>query len=73
MAEEQTVFIQTPHIRLDALMKFSGIAQTGGEAKMMIQAGEVSVNGEISHMRGKKCQPGDRIEVSGVRISIAKG
>ena len=70
---EQSVLIKTPYIRLDALLKFSGIAQTGGEAKVMIQEGEVSLNGEICNMRGKKCRPGDTVEMPGVRISIETG
>ena len=70
---EKKLAIKTDFIRLDALLKFSGIAQTGGEAKIIIQEGEVSVNGEVNQMRGKKCWPGDRVEVSGVSIFIEKG
>ena len=71
--EEKTVRVNTPFIRLDALLKFSGIASTGGEAKILIQEGEASLNGEVVHMRGRKCVPGDVVVISGVKISITGG
>ena len=48
-------------IRLDALLKFASVASTGGEAKILIQNGDVFVNGERCTMRGKKIRPGDMI------------
>ena len=42
-------------------MKLSGLASTGGMAKVLIQNGEVSVNGEICEMRGKKLRNGDSV------------
>lgn len=51
--------INTDYITLDAALKFSGSASTGGEAKILISNGDVSVNGEICLMRGKKLRPGD--------------
>ncbi|NLT39571.1 MAG: RNA-binding S4 domain-containing protein [Clostridiales bacterium] len=53
--------IQTDFIRLDSLLKLSGMAQTGGEAKILIREGFVSVNGEVCLMRGKKIVPGDTV------------
>jgi len=67
---ERTVSIKPPFIKLDALLKFADIVQSGGEGKVLIQEGAVSVNGEICQMRGKKCYPGDTITVDGVTISI---
>ena len=61
----QSVKIETPFIRLDALLKFAGAVETGGEAKVVIQEGEVKVNGEVCTMRGKKLRPGDRVELPG--------
>ena len=61
----QAVKIETPFIRLDALLKFAGAAGTGGEAKLLIQGGEVSVNGEVCAVRGKKLYSGDRVELDG--------
>ena len=53
--------ITTPFIKLDQLLKFSGLCSTGGEAKDVILEGLVSVNGEVCLMRGKKIYPGDEI------------
>ena len=62
---EEHIKIETPFIRLDALLKFAGAVETGGEAKLVIQDGEVTVNGETCTMRGKKLYPGDRAELDG--------
>lgn len=53
--------INTPFIKLDQLLKFSGLVSTGGEAKEVILSGLVKVNGEIMLMRGKKIYPGDEV------------
>lgn len=53
--------IKTPFIKLDQLLKFSGLCSTGGEAKEVIFEGLVKVNGETVLMRGKKIYPGDEI------------
>ena len=55
----QTIAIKTEFIKLDALLKFSGPCETGGDAKLIIQEGRVKVNGETCTMRGKKMRPGD--------------
>ena len=62
---EERIKIETPFIRLDALLKFAGAVETGGEAKLIIQDGGVMVNGEVCTMRGKKLYPGDRAELDG--------
>ena len=49
--------ITTEYIKLDQLLKLNGVAPTGGVAKMMINDGIVSVNGEQCLMRGKKNTP----------------
>lgn len=54
--------IKENFIRLDAALKLSGRVITGGHAKVVIQNGEVTVNGEICTMRGKKLFSGDRFE-----------
>ena len=51
--------IKTEYITMEAALKYSGIASTGGEAKILILNGEITVNGEICSMRGKKLRPGD--------------
>ena len=49
------------YIRLDALLKLTAVASTGGEAKILIQNGEVFVGGEVCTLRGKKIRPGEII------------
>lgn len=53
----------TNTIKLDQFLKLVGIAATGGHAKLMIQGGEVKVNGELETRRGRQLVPGDRILV----------
>ena len=50
---------------LDQFLKLTGIAGTGGQAKMMIQGGEISVNGEVETRRRRKLLPGDVVETDG--------
>lgn len=64
------VQIQTEYIKLDSLLKFSGLCDTGGFAKEMVQQGVVRVNGEVCLMRGKKIRPGDQIEVDQFRVLV---
>lgn len=54
--------IDTDFIRLDAFLKLNDAVQSGGHAKVVIQGGEVKVNGEICTMRGKKLRQGDKVE-----------
>ena len=62
--------IREDYIRLDALLKFSAAAETGGEAKQMIQEGEVSVNREICTQRGRKIRSGDIVRASGRVMTV---
>ncbi len=55
--------IDTEFIKLDSLLKLSGVVPTGGAAKIFIQDGEVKVNGEICTMRGKKIRSGDKVKI----------
>ena len=57
----EKIVIDEEFIRLDNLMKFAGLCNSGGRAKYLIQNGEVMLNGDICTMRGKKIRPGDRI------------
>ncbi|MBQ7580418.1 MAG: S4 domain-containing protein YaaA [Clostridia bacterium] len=59
---EQPVKIETEYIRLDSFLKMCDAVQSGGHAKMVIQDGEVKVNGEVCTMRGKKLRPDDKVE-----------
>ena len=62
-----------PAAAIDALLKFAGLCETGGEAKELIQGGAVKVNGEVCTMRGKKCRAGDTVELDGQTVQIAEG
>ena len=53
-------------IKLDQFLKWQGIAQTGGEAKIIIKQGMVEVNGEEETRRGRKLITGDRVTVAGI-------
>ena len=61
----ETIPIHTEFIKLDALLKFTGEAGTGGEAKLYITDGKVLVNGEVCTQRGKKLRPGDTVSFLG--------
>ena len=64
------VKITTEFIKLDQLLKFSGVAETGGMAKDIIFNEEVSVNGEICTQRGKKIRKGDIVTLDDIEINI---
>lgn len=55
----ETIKITTEYIRLQDLMKLANMTASGGEAKQLIQDGQVQVNGETCVQRGKKLRPGD--------------
>lgn len=69
----EKIFIHTEFIKLDALLKYAGLCETGGEAKELVQGGQVKLNGEVCTMRGKKCVPGDVVELDGQAVAIAQG
>ena len=66
--EEQQPEIQP--LRLDQFLKLAGITGTGGQAKLLIQAGEVKVNGELETRRRRKLAPGDIVEVGGDEFAV---
>ena len=66
----EKIRINTEFIKLDALLKFAGLCETGGEAKELIQGG---ANGEVCTMRGKKCRAGDTVELDGQTVQVAEG
>ena len=59
------VAITTEFIKLESAMKLANIVITGGSAKVEIQEGNVTVNGEVCTMRGKKLYPGDKFGFDG--------
>ena len=63
--ESNEIKIHTEFIKLQDLLKFAGAVETGGDAKLIIQEGRVTVNGEVCTMRGKKLRSGDRAAIDG--------
>ena len=57
-------------IKLDQFLKFVGVAPTGGQAKLMIQDGDVLVNGTIETRRGRRLIPGDQVTVVGQTFEV---
>jgi ribosome-associated protein len=57
-------------IALGAFLKLAGVAGTGGHAKVVIQSGDVSVNGEVETRRGRTLQPGDVVAVGGQEYRV---
>jgi len=57
-------------ITLGQALKTANVAGTGGEAKVLIQAGEVRVNGEVETRRGRKLERGDVVEVGDERLEV---
>lgn len=64
--------IYDEYIRLCDALKFAGIAETGGIAKLMILDGEVKVNGEVCLIKGKKLHPDDVFEIDGQAFKITQ-
>ena len=67
------VAISTEFIKLESAMKLMNIVPSGGSAKLEIQEGFVTVNGEICTMRGKKLYPGDRFSYEGEEFTVTNG
>ena len=67
----KTIIITTEFIKLQDLLKFANLVETGGEAKERVQAGEVTVNGEVCTMRGKKIRPGGDVCFQGEHYTVA--
>ena len=66
-----TITITTEYIKLQDLLKFAAIASTGGEAKIMVQEGQVTVNGEVCTQRGRKIRPGDDVCANGAHDTVS--
>lgn len=55
--------LEAEYIRLDDLLKLTGCVETGGQAKVLIQGGEVYLDGEVCTMRGKKLRGGETVSI----------
>ena len=67
----KTITIQTEFIKLQDLLKFANLVESGGEAKELIQDGQVQVGGEVCTMRGKKIRPGDDVYFEGEHYTVS--
>ena len=64
--------ITTDFIKLESFLKFAGASETGGEAKNRIQNGEVTVDGQVCTIRGKKLTPGMEVSLDGSIYRVTK-
>ena len=67
----ENIIIHTEFIKLQDLLKFANLVSSGGEAKERVQSGEVTVNGEVCTMRGKKIRPGDDVVFQGTHYTVS--
>ncbi|MBQ7466310.1 MAG: RNA-binding S4 domain-containing protein [Oscillospiraceae bacterium] len=65
-----TIPITTEYIKLQDLLKLSALASTGGEAKVLVQEGQVIVNGDVCTQRGRKIRPGDVVTFAGRQLTV---
>lgn len=72
--KEISIKIKTEFIKLDSLLKFAGLVETGADGKLIILEGRIKVNGEICTMRGKKIYPGMKVQIPEIdsEISVTK-
>ncbi len=68
----QMVDIATDFIQLDQLLKWIGVTETGGQARFLIDEGNVKVNGVISNIRRKKIFPGDRVIIGNQEYLVVR-
>ena len=66
----EKVIIRDDFIKLGQAMKLAGMVGSGVDAKMLIQDGQVEVNGEVEYQRGKKLHEGDVITFNGESVQI---
>ena len=66
----ETLTIRDDYIKLEAAVKAAGWCETGGQAKIRIQLGDVLLNGKVCMQRGKKCKAGDVIRLDGRELKI---
>jgi ribosome-associated protein len=67
-----TFAISTDYIKLDSFLKYVNVVGSGGEAKIIISEGQVSVNKETETRRGRKLYPGDRVTLGGHEFVVER-
>lgn len=73
MTQNNTVVITSDYIELNKLLKFENLVDSGGQAKLVISEGLVSLNGEIVTQTRKKVFHGDTVEFNGEHIRVIAG
>ncbi len=73
MRDDDVVTVRGVPIELCQLLKFAGVADSGGAAKVVIAGGLVSVNGEVETRKRRKVLAGDRVEFDGREFFVAVG
>ena len=68
--DKKVIKVEGEYIKLQDLLKYSGLCQTGGHEKIVIQNGEVKVNDEVCTMRGKKISTGDVAEYNNEQVEV---
>ncbi len=68
--KQQEVSISSEFIKLDSLLKFAGIVETGGIGKEIILEERIKVNGEVCTMRGKKIREGDKVQIDEIKTEL---
>jgi ribosome-associated protein len=71
--QPKLITIRTPYITLSDFLKFAGAVSTGGDAKVLVQAGQIRVNGEVSTQRGRKLYPGDTVVTPDASYQVKAG
>ena len=72
MAPQRRIGIRSETIDLGALLKLAQVVSTGGEAKQLIQAGRIAVNGEVERRRGRQIHPGDQVDAAGTVLIVER-
>lgn len=68
----ETIHLKDEFIKLGQALKLSGLAESGVDAKILIQDGKVLVNGTVEYQRGKKLYPGDVVSCNGKEFQVEK-
>ena len=66
------IVIKDEFIKLGQALKLAGLVESGIDAKIVVQDGEVTVNGEVDTRRGRKLYPGDVFEFEGKQVEVRK-
>jgi ribosome-associated protein len=70
MAQARDVAIRERTIRLGQLLKLAGLADSGADARALVQDGEATVNGEVETRRGRQLHGGDVVSVGGEAVRV---